>query len=227
MTDVRGGYQAMLVVSRTRGATREVLVGQENVWLFNSTDASSPQYESMNYVDGTKSQADARAEFDARIAATGVPLNEIHFPTPMYKNSRGAWTLRPVVRSGRYGFPKGSQKTTDNNKLSTAIREFQEEVGVQIPPSLPKSHGKTSGVYVFVADITNVPSLMSSLAGPFPDDIKSELFDIQWVPRPVAGLPLNAVSYSVATHLGGRRKTPRHNRRLVTRRKKPKFEHLL
>ena len=190
-SDVRGGYRAMLVVYYDDGGTTFVAAGKESVYALER-GISPPDLFNSQFIrrDATFDTADdAFDEFLNRRAAVAtyrrVAGSEIHVPYPRL-NSDNFWESRFRVRGdGLWGFPKGSQKHKDNGDAKiTAIREFKEEIGADIPPDNITGYAVVQGHHVFFADVSGPAnqSLRDEIAAAYFGHLEfSELFDIGWL----------------------------------------------
>jgi 8-oxo-dGTP pyrophosphatase MutT (NUDIX family) len=189
-SDVSGdmAYKSMLMVYYMSKESIFVFGGKEGKWLF-------PDSRDDNYFLGPDdkgklpSRDEAHAEFKRRKEAFLPSLSpdeqNVHVPIPRI-NSRGIWECRYCITTPdhKFGFPKGSAKYMDQNDAkATALREFREETGVQIPRLFIENQvpHRIGNLFVFLLDTTEIPGLKSILDSVPADMQISELFSIGWI----------------------------------------------
>lgn len=189
-SDVTGGHKAMLVVYIETPSSTRAVAGIESVYaLEGGSSLKDLQFIKKDSVIDTADKAYSHFLANRTVVAKHLQLggSKIHIP-PARLNSKDSWETRYRIhpgKSAKYGFPKGGEKNKDNGSpLITAIREFKEEIGVDVSPDVVTGHKLINKVHVYFANVTDVvhDSLRKEIDAAYKTYTeKSELFDPEWL----------------------------------------------
>ena len=187
-SDVPGGNRAMLVVYGDVGGRTYVIAGLESGYALES--GSPPGLFNSQFIrrDATFDSAGrAHVEFLNRRAAVEAHVGDaVHVPYPRL-NRKDYWEsrFRVLGPNARWGFPKGGEKYKDNgDPKTTAIREFREEIGANIPLGNITGYALVRGYHVYFVNVSGPANdlLRNTIDSAYRSHEQySELFHIHWL----------------------------------------------
>ena len=237
----------IIVRYRTPEGVDMILVGQESKWYsetpgpfiitnldgtlttgtlgYHSTNPSNFEFVAGEDIEVAKRKFTERAQGLSATSGQRIQYQQV-------KVTPGGWKtrFRCVTPDMRWGLPKGGTNAGET-KQAAAIREFAEEIGMNVPPDL-LGGALVVGDYNFypwVVDGAGRDAILAAVAG-LQVQHYSEMFGVQFMPlADVLALPLNAKSREAveafrATLVGGgrhraSRRKKRHTRHTRTARK--------
>ena len=194
---VSGTGGGIVVYYKSTDNKHYVLVGKESKWLREinptitldgkdrplagavSTDPANLEYSAQGSIDF------AKMDFTGRAARLSVALKKrIQFDQPVAHSSGKGWTTnyRFLPDAFKYGVPKGGSNPSEVTR-ATALREFGEEIGLALDPSIVTGPIETVDHYDFYrVDCSkelkgNIEAAVAGRAARH----YSELFDIEFM----------------------------------------------